>query len=296
MNILIIGSKGFIGSACFEYFSNQHNVIGLDIKGISNGSYLKLSNILEIKSILNVNKFDVCINASGSPGVGYSFDNPDKDYELNVSNVDFILSVIKDYSPNTKFINFSSAAVYGNPANLPLTEDSPLAPLSPYGKHKLESEKLLKEYHETFGIKTCSLRVFSAYGPHLKKQLFWDVFIKWKANPDNICLFGTGMETRDFIHITDLLDAVGSVINHHFFDGGVLNIASGSQVTIHHAVSLFLDFLNRDYQLKFSGEEKIGDPSNWLSDIRKLRELGFSPQIALSAGLKSVANHYISVN
>ena len=98
-----------------------------------------------------------------------------------------ILVAIRDRNSSCKFINFSSAAVYGNPKFLPITENSVCKPLFPYGFHKLQSELLLTEYYNFFGLKTCSLRVFSAYGPLLKKQLFWDLYQKAIQN-DTISL------------------------------------------------------------------------------------------------------------
>lgn len=207
---------------------------------------------------------------------------------MNVVNVQKILVAIRNYNPNCKFINFSSAAVYGNPQFLPITENSNCKPLSPYGFHKLQSELLLTEYHKFFGLNTCSLRVFSAYGPRLKKQLFWDLYQKSLQN-DVISLFGTGNETRDFIYIDDLLQIMDLVIQNSTFQGSIYNVASQVETTIAEAAYLFLNEFSPQKKVVFNGEVKVGDPNNWLADMENLKNYGFKPQYDLSLGLKNYA-------
>ena len=181
MNILIAGSKGFIGSHLVNHFKKENLVIGCDIrpdKDKQDKNFNLIQSISDYEIILGEKQFDLFINASGSAGVGFSIEYPEKDYELNTSNVEAMLLAVKNHSPQTKFINFSSAAVYGNPKRLPINEIDELAPLSPYGKHKFESEKILKKYSGELSLNTCSHRIFSVYGPGLHKQLFWDIFLK----------------------------------------------------------------------------------------------------------------------
>jgi dTDP-glucose 4,6-dehydratase/UDP-glucose 4-epimerase len=182
MNILVIGSKGFIGSHCVTNFlSKGFNVIGCDVTDVKEKNYISLPSVNhDFNEIFTNHQFDYCINAAGSAHVEYSFKFPERDFELNVSLVINLLGAIKNHCPACKFINFSSAAVYGNPSSTPIMEALEPKPVSPYGYHKLLSENLLYEYHRFFNIKTCSLRVFSVYGEGLKKQLFWDIYNKSK--------------------------------------------------------------------------------------------------------------------
>ncbi|MDJ1482403.1 SDR family oxidoreductase [Cytophagaceae bacterium YF14B1] len=290
LNILIIGVGGFIGRNAFQYFSrHNYSVIGCDvIKNIylNDPRYIYLGETQsDFEPLFIENNFDVCINASGSAHVGFSFEDPAKDFELNVLNVNKILVAIRKHAPKCRFINFSSAAVYGNPTQLPIAEDITLKPLSPYGFHKLQSEHLLTEYHKFFGLHTCNLRVFSAFGPELKKQLFWDLYQKTKI-PGPIELFGTGEESRDFIYIEDLLQVVELVIKNAKFEGDVINVASGHETTIREAATLFYNEFNSEIQFSFSGKVKVGDPNNWCADIKKLREIGFVARYSLANGLK----------
>jgi UDP-glucose 4-epimerase len=287
MKILIIGSKGFIGSHCVDYFESKNfEVWQADVNESSVDNFYKINRQNSDYSMsFKEHQFDVCINASGSAHVGFSFENPSKDFELNVVNVQKILVAIRDYNPECKFINFSSAAVYGNPQFLPITENAVCKPLSPYGFHKLQSELLLTEYHKFFGLNTCSLRVFSAYGPGLKKQLFWDLYQK-SLQSDVISLFGTGTETRDFIYIDDLLQIIDLVIQYSSFQGSIYNVASNVETTIAEAVQAFISEFCPKKELFFNGEAKVGDPNNWVADIEFIKNYGFKPQFDLHLGLK----------
>ena len=289
MNIVIIGPSGFIGSHCVDYFkSKRWNVWKVDVNDSRENNFYKIERQNSDFSLPFIeNNFDVCINASGSANVGFSFENPSKDFELNVVNVQKILVAIRDYNPNCKFINFSSAAVYGNPQILPITEENSCKPLSPYGFHKLQSELLLTEYHNFFNLKTCSLRVFSAFGPRLKKQLFWDVY--QKSISKDLTFFGTGNETRDFIFIDDLLQIIELIINKSNFKGAIYNAANGEEIKINKAISIFLSEIQSDANSSFSGEIKIGDPINWRADINKILALGYKSKIDFDLGLNKYA-------
>ncbi|MES2567378.1 MAG: SDR family oxidoreductase [Bacteroidota bacterium] len=291
MTILIIGSKGFVGSHCRKYYTAlNHTVIGCDIFDSEENNYYKIDGIgFDFSALFKQYNFDVCINGAGSANVAYSYKFPEKDFELNVSLVINLLGAIKTNSPHCKFINFSSAAVYGNPKVLPINENSETNPLSPYGYHKMLSENLLMEYHRFFKLHTCSLRVFSAYGPGLKKQLFWDIFQKSKV-VDTIKLFGTGNESRDFIYISDLVNAVDCVIHNGSFVGETINIASGVETSVHEAASILAKALIPHKDILFSGEVKEGDPINWRADIKKLSSFGFTPSYKIEEGLLEYYN------
>lgn len=290
MKILIIGSKGFIGSHCVDYFQSKgFEVFQADVNESKESNFYKIERQNSDFSLpFKEHQFDVCINASGSAHVGFSFENPSKDFELNVVNVQKILVAIRDYNSNCKFINFSSAAVYGNPQFLPIRENSTCKPLSPYGFHKLQSELLLTEYHKFFGLNTCSLRVFSAYGPRLKKQLFWDLYQK-AIQEETVSLFGTGNETRDFIFIEDLIQILDLVIQNSPFQGSIYNVASQVETTIAEAAQIFLNEFSTEKHLVFNGEVKVGDPNNWFADIENLKKYGFIARFDLQLGLKKYA-------
>jgi dTDP-glucose 4,6-dehydratase/UDP-glucose 4-epimerase len=287
--ILVIGSNGFIGSAAVRYYKAQkYAVIGCDI--VANDTmndYFKVD-----KKEPNYNKVFkevspvICLNASGAANVPFSFDHPLMDYELNVINVIRMLEAIKISSPKTKLINISSAAVYGTPLQLPVSEHADVAPISPYGFHKRQSELLCNEYATLFGIKTCSIRVFSAYGPGLKKQIFWDLFQKTNKSK-TVELLGTGDESRDYIFVEDLVRATEVIAINANLRGEVINVATGIETTIREAAKTFIKAMDWDGEICFSGSKRKGDPENWCADISKIKEMGYSSEFSLDAGLKA---------
>ena len=287
--ILVIGSMGFIGSAAFRYYeSTGYYAVGCDVVG--NGGqrdYFKVEKIKPdyndvLKSVLP----DLCLNASGAANVPFSFEHPWTDYELNVINVMKMLEAIRIESPETAFINISSAAVYGTPSRLPVGEDTDVAPISPYGWHKRQSELLCSEYTNLYGLKTCSMRVFSAYGPGLKKQIFWDLFQKTNKSK-TVELLGTGDESRDYIFVEDLVRATEVIATKGLLEGEVINVANGIETTIREAAKTFIEALGWDGEISFSGSKRKGDPENWCADISKIKEMGYSSEFSLEAGLKA---------
>jgi UDP-glucose 4-epimerase len=202
--ILIVGSKGFIGSNLGKYLNilASVEVWGCDVVtdyGASNYYLIDASNS-DFEELFQAHSFDICFNCSGSASVPDSLLHPLRDFYLNSLNVFKMAEAIRKYRPECKFLNISSAAVYGNPEQLPIKETAALMPISPYGYHKLQSENICEEFNRFYNIQTCSVRIFSAYGNGLKKQLFWDISQKLSKN-NEVVLFGTGMESRDFIHI-----------------------------------------------------------------------------------------------
>jgi dTDP-glucose 4,6-dehydratase/UDP-glucose 4-epimerase len=289
MKILIIGSKGFIGTHCVTYFSNAHEVWQCDVVTdyVSQNYFTVDATNANFADVFEKHNFDICINCSGAASVPDSIKNPQRDFSLNVFNVYKQLDAIRKYNPNCKYINFSSAAVYGNPKSLPIREDAKPNPISPYGYHKKMAEDICKEFYQNYGISTCSLRVFSAYGPGLQKQLFWD--LNKKASCEIINLFGTGNESRDFIYITDLLEAVNCVILKSKFNAEIINVASGKELFIKDVVSMFYNNFKEEISFNFLGKEREGDPSNWKANISKIESYGFKPEVSIEEGL----NEYV---
>ena len=232
--------------------------------------------------------FDVCVNCSGSANVSNSITHPRRDFLLNTANVFSILDAIREYNPECKFLNISSAAVYGRPVELPIGESCELNPISPYGTHKKLAEEICSEFFNYFNIKTCSIRIFSAFGPGLKKQLFWDIYKKSKIG-NEIKLFGDGKESRDFIYIQDIVVAVEKIVNNADFKGECINVSSGIETTIKEAAETFINIINPNIKIVFNNIVREGDPKNWKANINKIKSIGFAPKIFLKEGL---TNYY----
>jgi dTDP-glucose 4,6-dehydratase/UDP-glucose 4-epimerase len=289
MKVLIIGSKGFIGGHTANFFSSLPDTevfecdVMVDYEKVN--YFLIDSTNADYQSIFQNNPFDVCINCSGAASVPDSIKNPFRDFTLNTYNVVKMLDAIRLSQPGCKFINLSSAAVYGNPSELPVRENLRLNPISPYGIHKMQAEQVCQTYSNFYNIPTCSLRIFSAYGNGLKKQLFWDLYQKAKNNKA-IEMFGTGQETRDFIHVADVVRAIQCCIGNALFVGETINVANGEEITISSAVHTFLSLFPLEKEVNFNAVQKKGDPRNWKADITLLKALGYKPTVSIHQGLE----------
>lgn len=290
MKFLIIGSKGFIGSSLVNFLLNAgHEVFEADVVvdyEKQDSYFLVDATNADYHAIFEKQPFDVCVNCSGAASVPDSIKQPHRDFQLNTVNVFKLLDAIRHYQPECKFINLSSAAVYGNPKHLPVNESDDSNAISPYGYHKRMSEQSCEEFYRFFKVKTCSLRIFSAYGEGLKKQLFWDLAQK-ALKSNEISLFGTGYESRDFIYIGDLVRAILIVAENAEFQGEVINIANGQEITIKQAVKTFYNLFDKKINVIFSGESRPGDPNNWQADIQILTRLGYVPKFSLEQGLQN---------
>src|SRR5882762_4640578 len=288
MKILIIGCKGFIGSHTYDHFARTGNdVYGCDVLVEYNDShYFQVdATNADYNELFLSNHFDVCINCSGAASVPDSFAHPWRDFHLNVQTVYSVLEAIRKHSPSCKFISISSAAVYGNPEVLPVSESSKVKPLSPYGWHKHYTEMICGEFYTYFKIPTCSVRIFSAYGPGLRKQLFWDWFQKINESK-HITLYGTGKESRDFIFIDDIVRALDCVIANSSFKGDVINVANQKEIGIEKAIEIFKNESGIPFTYRFNNEVRPGDPLNWKADISKLSAMGYRQEISFEEGIK----------
>ncbi|MBD9678444.1 NAD-dependent epimerase/dehydratase family protein [Pseudomonas sp. PDM18] len=292
MKVLVLGVHGFIGRHIATLLGQQgHEIVGADIPLAGTTDCLSIHpEKPDFEALFQQEQPDACINCTGAASVPDSFTNPLNDYTLNTVRIAQTLEAIRKVSAHTRFIHFSSAAVYGNPStSLPIRESDGLSPVSPYGWHKRSAEEVCQEYAQLFGTQSISLRVFSAYGPHLRKQLFWDIYQKSLHQPC-IELFGTGRETRDFIYVADIAHALNVLLHRGDFDGRAVNVASGTASTIRTAATTLLDALGVEKEVVFTGNERTGDPSYWQADVSYLRSLGFTPQFELQSGLGHVAD------
>lgn len=294
MKVVIIGSEGFIGKHLHTYMLDQgHEVWGADVvtRYVDPENYFLMdSSNSDFSEVFRHTQYDLCVNCSGAASVPESLKNPIRDYYLNAVNVFKLLESIRSEQSHCRFINLSSAAVYGNPEQLPVSESAVPNPLSPYGLHKLHSEQICREFYEFHQIPTCSLRIFSVYGPGLQKQLFWDLLKKANSGRE-ITLFGTGRESRDFIYISDLVRVIDLVYQRSDFQADVINVANGEEVFIEDSVSLFFGLFEQEISYTFSGDSRKGDPVNWKADISKLKGFGYKASVDMPGGLEAFYNH-----
>lgn len=289
--IVITGVNGFIGShvaqSCLE---NGYDVIGIDINsvsGINNLTYYQL-NLYEdsIDDILEINKPFALIHCAGMADVNYSVQHPDSDFVSNVVISRKVLYSVKNVSRETIFIFLSSAGVYGNPFTIPIDEKHERNPISPYALHKVLVEDICEYFVKQYNMDIRVLRVFSAYGIGLKKQIFWDMGQKIRKY-NKLELFGTGDETRDFIYIDDLVRAIQLIMETEPKRQVIYNVANGVEISIRNVAELFCEKCGLDRDLiVFNQCKRKGNPTNWCADISMIKGIGYEPQIDINTGIE----------
>lgn len=297
MRVIITGASGFIGRHLMQHYSRQKAV---KLKGwVRSPKRLETEfsqeiNILEyneVESAIELFKPDIIFHCVGNANVSNSFSNPTDDMESNYISTHNILFALKEKKLyDTCFVLCSSAAVYGNPKRLPIKENDDIQLLSPYALHKHAAEECCCYMRKNYDMNIKIARIFSAYGPGLKKQIFWDMYCKAK-NTKKLNMWGTGAESRDYIFIDDLVKALVLIAEKSTRSVDTFNIGSGTETTIRKVAEIFSELIGLDKgNISFNGIVREGDPVNWQADISRLKELEFQQKITLSDGIKKYIN------
>ena len=298
-SILITGSNGFIGTHLSKYFYEKDYLIyGLSkYPPKANNLIFFKEHISEavlgdkISKLLKEIQPDYIFHCAGNSSIQNSIKNPLDDFQNNSYLTFELLNLIRQFTPNSKFYFFSSAAVYGDPPTLPIKETQSPNPLSPYGFHKYLSEKMCHEFSKLYYLDIVVLRIFSAYGEGLKRQIFYDLMSKFN-NDEEIILKGTGKESIDFIHVFDICRAIEFIMNTKNKSLEIYNIGNGEEISIENISRLFSGYLNSKKIIKFDNVKNLGMPLNWKSDINKLKNIGFHKSISFEKGLRNYINWY----
>ena len=173
----------------------------------------------------------------------------------------------------------------GEHPDSPMRENYIGKPASPYGYHKKIAEDLCQSYSEKFGLQVAIVRLFSVYGNGLKKQLLWDACNKIKTSNSEVTFWGTGDETRDFIHVEDVARLFDLLLSpqHKFI---IVNGGSGTKHTIKEAVELIRINLSKDVKIDFNNQVNIGNPLYYWADMERMDDLNFSCETSFEDGLK----------
>lgn len=183
----------------------------------------------------------------------------------------------------------SSAAVYGHSRTLPVRETAPTEPLSPYGASKLASEVYARVYSRRFGVPTAIMRIFSAYGPRLRRQVVHDFLARLMENPSSLRVRTTGEETRDFIFIDDIVTAGKMIVSFAPLEGEPYNVGTGTETSIRTLAKLTVDQLGLASSIRFKGRTDAVGASRWCADVRRLRGLGWTPTVGIQEGIARTA-------
>lgn len=273
MVALVTGHRGFLGRHVVAELREQgHEVVGAGRPDVHLPSADFAGLVRDVRP-------ELVVHCAGPASVPASVEDPDGDRAATLAALEAVLAVITD----ARLVLVSSAAVYGQPSRLPVAEDAPLAPVSPYGRHRVEAEVLARDS----GAAVAIARVFSAYGEGLRRQVLWDVAQRALAGGE-VELSGTGAETRDFVHARDVAGAVAAIAGRAEFEGEAYNVATGVETSIARLAELVTRELGGS-DVRFSGARRPGDPERWQGDITRLRALGFEPTVRIDEGAAAYA-------
>ena len=301
MKFFVTGGAGFIGKyLTTKLFDDGHDVTIFDnfsssskndiTNLLENGVGLVTGDILDYDLLLkSMSNYDFVIHLAAQTSVSQSIADPKTTIDIIVDGtVNVLKSCVKT---NVKNIIFpSSAAVYGNSLDTLISENSQLNPISSYGASKLVSEYNLQVLSKFFGLNCISLRLFNVYGNGQSSEAgVIRKFLKNISEGKPLEVFVDGTQTRDFVHISDVIEAFYCAIrNIDAKRGEVYNIGSGSATSINELSSLLISSKGKDLQVihKPALEGEIKDSKADISLAEN--DLGYSPQVSLSDGLTTL--------
>lgn len=299
--VIITGGLGFIGRNIARTFKqNNYYVIGIGHGDIKDES-LKSNDFdewfqesISIENLKRINReADTVVHCAGGSTVGISIAEPYLDYHKTVNSTLELLEFVRLYSPKSSLIYLSTAAVYGTKEDSLIKESDTTHPVSPYGFHKLASENICKSYAQCFGINVSIVRLFSIYGEGLTKQLLWDACNKIMQAKEKAIFFGTGNETRDWLHVHDAATLVMQIATLDKPKFKIYNGSLGVRITVKEILLMLRDLLGRDeIEIEFNQQHKEGDPQFYLGCTDKIVKIGWEHTINIEEGLKKYVNWY----
>ena len=300
--ILITGTYGFLG----RFLASKFSKLGATIYGIGHG---KLSSKqLDDNGITNYICDDLCISTlrdicekphkiihcASSASVPYSVLYPKEDFERTTNSTLEVLEFMRLYAKDAQLVIPSSAAVYGQKEENPISVREKLNPVSPYGNSKRIAEMLSKFYGSHFKLRISIVRLFSLYGPGLKKQLLWDAC--QKATLGNHFYCGTGLETRDWIYIDDAASLILLALENASISTPIFNGGTGKAVSIKELLIFVYKKLGIEMNPNFTGIAREGDPLYFEADIKESLALGWKPNILWEDGVLEYVKWYKGIH
>lgn len=299
---LITGGYGFLGRAVAKKLKQiGYRVVGLgrgrwdSDQALAHGFDSWLDTSISLSSLMTLEeKFDLVVHCAGNGSVAYSLEHPLQDFEKTVQGTVELLEFLRVTKSKAVLIYPSSAGVYGAKDDAPIREADALNPISPYGYHKRIAEELLESYSRAYGTKVVIIRFFSIYGPGLSKQLLWDASTRILSGESPQTFWGTGEETRDWIHVDDAASLMLHLAERSVELSGpanpqVINGASGIRVTVRDVLGRLAAALDSPAKLRFNGTIRPGDPRFYHADVARLRASGWQPTVSLDQGLTEYA-------
>jgi UDP-glucose 4-epimerase len=299
MTVWITGANGFIG----RHLARALAGVGHEVDGIGHGAMpegerqrygirewmngeIDAANLQALAARASEPP-KLVYHLAGGASVGASIAQPYEDFVRTVATTARLLEWVRVSAPECRLVVASSAAVYGTVHCGPIAETARPAPISPYGSHKLLMEKVCQSYAEAYGVRSTVIRLFSVYGPLLRKQLLWDLCTRLQSGARTLLLGGTGGEMRDWTDVRDvarLLTGLGAQEQRQPFH--LLNGGSGIGTEVKVVAETVAGGWGGDVTVQFTGSARQGDPFSLVSDTASLSDLAFQWQVPVAQGIE----------
>ena len=298
--VLVTGGSGFIGSNVIEELMKSFKVVNLDLKPSKNSEIEQMIGDIRDKELVEkaVENCDIIIHLAAQVSVPLSIDYPQKTFDINVQGTQNVIDAAHKFGIK-RLIIASSAAVYGEVSDLPLKEESAGQCLSPYAQSKWENETQIMLAREK-GLEAVALRFFNVYGPGQSKDGTYAAvipkFVEMLTTGKQPIVHGDGLQSRDFIHVKDLVRAIESLLecNWKLVDDHTYNLASQSQTTILELIELINSSIvkitpNFNIAEPNFEQSRKGDIIHSYADISKISNtLNWGPSIEISQGIEEL--------
>ncbi len=249
----------------------------------------------DLTGLLSRGDFDTVIHTAGNASIPTSVAQPVHDLRTNILSTMNLLEAMRLVSPASALINISSATIYADGGGAPMTEDHPKGPVSPYGVSKLAAELYVGLYAHLHAMRTCSVRVFSVFGPRLRKQVVWDLMERLTSNPAELVIHSDGSERRDFNYVQNIIDAILVVAERAPMHGEAYNAGSRESISIAELARHVAAGLSLDPTIRHSAP-RIGHARVWQADIGRLESLGYSEAVTFRDGLQRTVAWFKATN
>lgn len=292
MNILVTGAAGQLGSYLAQHLSGTHEVVGLDVRKGDNDlgkAEFVMGDIGDYRLALGLcREKDAVIHAAAQVSVDRSVSDPVFDARENIMGTINMLETATKAMAG-QFIYISSAAIFGNPEQVPIGEDHPRSPLSPYGVSKLAGENYALAFRETYGLNVCSIRPFNIYSPRQDPDSPYSGvitrFVDRAREEKPLTVHGDGEQTRDFVSARDVVQMVERCLDNPKASGQCFNCGTGVPTTINELAGHIIELSGKTLRIEHVGSRK-GDIRHSCADISKASTLlGYAPTIDLKNGL-----------
>ncbi|OTP09512.1 UDP-glucose 4-epimerase [Enterococcus sp. 10A9_DIV0425] len=304
--ILITGGAGFIGSTLANHLGTENEVIVIDDLSMGDKGNLDLSkNIVFIKGdvtdekrmeqLLSEHQFDYIFHLAAVASVADSVARPIETHRVNFESVLMLLEMIRKYQLQLKRIVFSSsAAVYGDEPTLPKKEESVIRPLTPYAIDKFAAEQYVLDYCHLYDVPGSAVRFFNVYGPNQNPtspysgviSILVDRYKKQLAGQEtSFTIFGDGSQSRDFVYVEDVIDALILVSKEEKALGQQFNVGTGKSTTLLELIHTIDEVLDVKLVLEYQ-DERAGDIRDSLADISKINSIGYQVKHNVLKGME----------